>query len=125
MDGQVKDVRRGKGKETGQHILQQYEYNARGQIIGIVDGNQNKISYDTDSWGRITGISFADGVREDYTLTQAVSAELRMVTAIPCSIVTTVSVRSVSVSISWVIWKSSGMTRREIFLCTSTGTADD
>ena len=71
MDGQVKDVRRGKGKETGQHILQQYEYNARGQIIGIVDGNQNKISYDTDSWGRITGISFADGVREDYVYTYA------------------------------------------------------
>ena len=36
-----------------------------------MDGNQNKISYDTDSWGRITGISFADGVREDYVYTYA------------------------------------------------------
>ena len=44
--------------------LQQYEYNARGQITGVVDGNQNPISYDVDSWGRITGIGFVDGGKE-------------------------------------------------------------
>lgn len=64
-DGQIKDVRRGKNKDhTEQRVMQQYEYNARGQIVGIVDGNQNKVSYDTDSWGRITGIGFADGVKD-------------------------------------------------------------
>ena len=54
-----------------QRILQQYKYNARGQIIGVVDGNQNPISYDADSWGRITGIGFADGVKEGYEYTPA------------------------------------------------------
>ena len=51
--------------------IQQYEYNARGQIVGIVDGNRNPISYDVDSWGRITGIGFADGVKEGYEYTPA------------------------------------------------------
>ena len=54
-----------------QRTLQQYEYNARGQITGVVDGNQNPISYDVDSWGRITGIGFADGVKEGYEYTPA------------------------------------------------------
>lgn len=54
-----------------QRILQQYKYNARGQITGVVDGNQNPISYDVDSWGRITGIGFADGVKEGYEYTPA------------------------------------------------------
>ncbi len=70
-DGQIKDVRRGNGRGTGQRTVQQYEYNARGQIVGIIDGNHNKISYDTDSWGRITGIGFADGVKEGYEYTPA------------------------------------------------------
>lgn len=63
LDGKIKDIRR---IGDYQRILQQYEYNARGQIIGVVDGNQNPISYDVDSWGRITGIGFADGVKEGY-----------------------------------------------------------
>ena len=54
-----------------QRILQQYEYNARRQITGVVDGNQNPISYDVDSWGRITGIGFADGGKEGYEYTPA------------------------------------------------------
>ena len=54
-----------------QRILQQYKYNARGQIIGVVDGNQNPISYDVDSWGRITGIGFVDGGKEGYEYTPA------------------------------------------------------
>ena len=68
LDGKIKDVRR---SGNHQRTLQQYEYNARGQITGVVDGNQNPISYDVDSWGRITGIGFADGVKEDYEYTPA------------------------------------------------------
>jgi len=97
LDGKIKDVRRfgdgkwnggaGDGSEggvamardlggsqtagNGQRIVQQYEYNARGQIVGIVDGNRNPISYDVDSWGRITGVGFADGVKEGYEYTPA------------------------------------------------------
>ena len=54
---------------TGLRTVQQYEYNARGQIVGVVDGNHNPISYDVDQWGRITGIGFADGVKEGYEYT--------------------------------------------------------
>ena len=36
-----------------------------------MDGNQNPISYDVDSWGRITGIGFVDGVKEGYEYTPA------------------------------------------------------
>ena len=68
LDGKIKDVRR---SGNHQRTLQQYEYNARGQITGVVDGNQNPISYDVDSWGRITGIGFADGVKEGYEYTPA------------------------------------------------------
>ena len=72
LDGKIKDVRRlGNGNRNHQRTLQQYKYNARGQIIGVVDGNQNPISYDVDSWGRITGIGFADGVKEGYEYTPA------------------------------------------------------
>lgn len=72
LDGKIKDVRRlGNGNRNHQRTLQQYEYNARGQIIGVVDGNRNPISYDVDSWGRITGIGFADGVKEGYEYTPA------------------------------------------------------
>ena len=72
LDGKIKDVRRlGNGNRNHQRILQQYEYNARRQITGVVDGNQNPISYDVDSWGRITGIGFVDGVKEGYEYTPA------------------------------------------------------
>ena len=68
LDGKIKDVRR---SGNHQRTLQQYEYNARGQITGVVDGNQNPISYDVDSWGRITGIGFVDGGKEGYEYTPA------------------------------------------------------
>ena len=72
LDGKIKDVRRlGNGNRNHQRILQQYEYNARRQITGVVDGNRNPISYDVDSWGRITGIGFADGGKEGYEYTPA------------------------------------------------------
>ena len=68
LDGKIKDVRR---SGNHQRTLQQYEYNARRQITGVVDGNRNPISYDVDSWGRITGIGFVDGVKEGYEYTPA------------------------------------------------------
>ncbi len=71
-DGQLKEVRRGDNiRQNRQRTLQKYEYNATGQIIGIIDGNQNRISYDVDGWGRITGVGFADGVKEGYGYTPA------------------------------------------------------
>ncbi len=68
LDGKIKDIRR---SGNHQRTLQQYEYNARGQITGVVDRNQNPISYDVDSWGRITGIGFVDGGKEGYEYTPA------------------------------------------------------
>ena len=71
-DGQLKEVRRGGSiRRNRQRTLQKYEYNATGQIVGITDGNQNRISYDVDGWGRITGVGFADGVKEGYKYTPA------------------------------------------------------
>ena len=61
----------GQSASSGQRVIQQYEYNAMGQIVGVVDGNRNPISYDVDNWGRITGIGFADGVKEGYEYTPA------------------------------------------------------
>ena len=64
---QIREIRRGHSGK--QQILQSYEYNARGQIIGITDGVGEKVDYDVDSWGRITGINFSDGVKEGYEYT--------------------------------------------------------
>ena len=64
LDGQVSAISRDYGGHK--RTLQQYEYNARGQIVGIIDGNQEKVSYDTDGWGKITRIGFSDGVEEAY-----------------------------------------------------------
>ena len=82
LDGQVREVRRERNPEgqsnavqgrigqSQQHNpIQQYEYNARGQIVGIVDGVGEKIGYDLDSWGRITSVKFSDGVKEGYEYT--------------------------------------------------------
>lgn len=70
LDGQIKEIRRGNSiRQKSQRTLQQYEYNARGQVVGIIDGNHEKVTYDVDSWGRITGTGFSDGVREGYEYT--------------------------------------------------------
>ena len=69
LDGQVKDVTRGSG--TRRRKLQSYEYNARGQITGIIDGIGEKIRYDVDHWGRITEVGFSDGVKEQYSYSPA------------------------------------------------------
>ena len=68
-EGMAQDAAFSQPAGKGQRTLQQFAYNARGQIIGVVDGNRNPISYDVDSWGRITSIGFADGVKEGYAYT--------------------------------------------------------
>ena len=51
-DGQTRSVSRENGGQKRQ--LQNYKYNARGQIIGITDGIGETVNYDVDGWGRIT-----------------------------------------------------------------------
>lgn len=46
---------------------QQYAYDSRGRITGLVNGNGNGTGYDLDSWGRIQGVRNADGGKEGYT----------------------------------------------------------
>lgn len=62
----VQDAAAGLPARENRRTIQQYEYNARGQITGIVDGSCNPVFYDVDRWRRITGIGFADGVQEGY-----------------------------------------------------------
>ena len=69
LDGQIREVRRGKRENSPYKVLQSYEYNAGGQITGITDGNGERIDYHLDTWGRITGVGFSDGVTEGYEYT--------------------------------------------------------
>ena len=75
LDGQIREAKRGKKENSPYKVLQSYEYNARGQITGIMDGNGERIEYRLDSWGRITGVGFSDGVTEgcEYTPSGQVS----------------------------------------------------
>ena len=67
MDFQLNEVRRcNTQRQQTPRAVQQYEYNARGQITGILDGNHEKTIYSTDGWGRITGTGFSDGVKEGF-----------------------------------------------------------
>ena len=69
LDGQIREAKRGKKENSPYKVLQSYEYNARGQITGITDGNGERIDYRLDTWGRITGVGFSDGVTEGYEYT--------------------------------------------------------
>ena len=69
LDGQIREAKRGKRENSPYKVLQSYEYNARGQITGITDGNGERIDYHLDTWGRITGVGFSDGVTEGYEYT--------------------------------------------------------
>ena len=69
LDGQIREAKRGKKENSPYKVLQSYEYNARGQITGIMDGNGERIEYRLDTWGRITGVVFSDGVTEGYEYT--------------------------------------------------------
>ena len=69
----------GEGAEYGYNLLgermhirttggssQRYELDARGNIIGVEDGNHNYTGYRLDDWGRIREIRKADGSTEEY-----------------------------------------------------------
>ena len=126
LDGKIKDVRRlGNGNRNHQRTLQQYEYNARGQITGVVDGNRNPISYDVDSWGRITGIGFADGVKEGYEYTPAGQVSRTIDGNGNAVQYRYNSLGKISERIDQLdSQRPSGMTRRATCPCTSTGTED-
>ena len=63
------EAKRRKKENSPYKVLQSYEYNARGQITGITDGNGERIDYRLDTWGRIIGVGFSDGVTEGYEYT--------------------------------------------------------
>ena len=46
---------------------QSYEYDSKGRIIGVKDGNQNQTRYRNDLWGKIEKIQTAEGGSETYT----------------------------------------------------------
>ena len=52
--------------KTSGGASQKLAYDARGNIVGVEDGNQNRTTYRLDAWGRITGIVKADGSMEYY-----------------------------------------------------------
>ena len=76
-DGNVAEYSYGiNGMETGTHTTrskkaglpaQQYAYDSRGRITGLVNGNRNETGYGLDVWGRIRGVQNADGGKEGYT----------------------------------------------------------
>ena len=54
------------GAHEGEGV-QRYEYDARGNIVGVEDGEGNRTAYTADAWGRVTEILKADGSRETYS----------------------------------------------------------
>ena len=44
-----------------------YEYDSKGRIVGVKDGNQNQTRYHNDLWGKIEKIQTAEGGSEAYT----------------------------------------------------------
>ncbi len=125
-DGQLKEVRReNTRRQQTPRAVQQYEYNARGQITGIVDGNHEKTTYSTDGWGRITGTGFSDGVKEGYEYNYAgqVSRMALTETAMLSSTVITASEKYGSEQTSSVIKKPSSMMKKAISHSTQTATA--
>lgn len=59
-----------RSREEGRE-LQNYRYNSRGQVTGIVDGNGNQTGLDLDAWGRLMKIQAADDGVEGYTYDHA------------------------------------------------------
>ena len=53
LDGQIREVRRGKRENSPYKVLQSYEYNAGGRITGITDGNGGAIRYRYNSFGKV------------------------------------------------------------------------
>ena len=46
---------------------QQYRYDSRGRIIGVVNGNGVETGYRLDTWGRIGEVNNPDGGKEQYS----------------------------------------------------------
>ena len=53
------------------NATQEFLYDARGNITGVVDGNRNRTAYALDAWGRVTEICKADGSTEQYAYDHA------------------------------------------------------
>ena len=70
MRGLLSGVASAESSEEGRK-LQKYRYNSRGQVIGIVDGNENQTGFDLDAWGKLMKIQAADGGVEEYTYDHA------------------------------------------------------
>lgn len=66
LNGLVTETYTSRSGEEGRPS-QQYSYDSRGRITGVVNGNGNPTGYDLDSWGRVRGMRNADGGKEGYT----------------------------------------------------------
>ena len=66
IDGQVENIT-SETSRCRKKSLQEYRYNSRGQIIGLVDGNGHETGYELDAWGNIRNIKATDGGNECYT----------------------------------------------------------
>ena len=51
---------------TSAGSAQQYEYDAAGNITGVMDGEAHRTGYELDEWGRIVEIKRPDGGSEFY-----------------------------------------------------------
>ena len=65
LDGQIREAKRRKKENSPYKVLQSYEYNARGQITGITDGN-GAIRYRYDCLDRLEQIRYENGIRTSY-----------------------------------------------------------
>ena len=65
INGMETEIHTARSRKAGQSA-QQFTYDSRGRITGLVNGNGNMTSYDMDSWGRVMGVHNADGGNEGY-----------------------------------------------------------
>ena len=65
ISGMASEIRTARSRKAGLPA-QQYTYDSRGRITGLVNGNGNTTGYDVDSWGRVRGVHNADGGKEGY-----------------------------------------------------------
>ena len=66
LNGMETEIHTARSKKAGLPA-QQYTYDSRGRITGLVNGNRNETGYGLDAWGRIKGVQSADGGKEGYT----------------------------------------------------------
>jgi len=56
----------GTERASKKQAVQTFEYDAQGNITGVMDGNQNQTRFVLDDWGRITEIYTPEGGVERY-----------------------------------------------------------